>query len=74
MALESLTNLDLGFLIFLIILSFILLIFVILTLVHQYKKRKFGWFWTTLLLAIFTGTGLIIAIIYWINYLIKKRS
>jgi len=72
MVFETLTSLNLGVLILFIILSFILLIFVILTLIHQAKKKKWGWFWTTLLLTILAGLGVIISIIYWIWYLAIK--
>ncbi len=45
-----------------------ILVIVLATLIHQGIKKKWGWFWATLLLAIFTGLTLVIFIIaiYWI--------
>jgi len=71
---ELISNLgiSLGLLIFLLVLSIFILIIWIYTLIHQYKKRRFGFFWATLLLTLLAGLGIIMIIIYWIYNSIKK--
>lgn len=69
---DNLLGLSFGVIIAIILIGLLALIFVIYTLIHQYNKKKFGWFWATLLLTLLSGLGLLTAIIYWIYYSIKR--
>lgn len=72
MALNNLITASVGLFIAIILVCLFLLIFIIYTLFHQYKRKKWGWFWATLLLTILSGIGVLTAIIYWVIYLSKK--
>ena len=56
----------------LIILALAGLVFIIFTLVHQAKHKKWLWFWITLLLTLLAGVGVFTSIIYWIVVTVSK--
>ena len=67
---ESILGLGLGILLILLLLGLAYFIFIIYTLHHTLKKKRYLWF-SLLLLALFTGVGfLIISIVY---YLVNKK-
>jgi|GEM_PF-6546651 len=57
------------------LLALAALVFVILTLIHQAKRKRWAWFIVTLVLTIFAGLGVFTSIIYWIvNAFTSKRK
>lgn len=59
-----------------IIILFIFLVFIVLTLVHMFINKRFGWFWATIILTLLglVLLGFIIIIIYWIIRIVKGKK
>lgn len=52
----------------LMVLAIVLFLLLIVTLIHQAKRKKWVWFTTTLILTLIFGLGIPMIVIYWIYY------